>query len=55
MDDFREHRKNVEKEAGLSHMLEAADSRAIERLNRLQMEKEKKGLPNILDGQGSFC
>jgi hypothetical protein len=34
MDDFREHRKNVEKEAALSHMVEAKEARDIERLNR---------------------
>ena len=40
---FREHKKSVEKEAELSHMIESAESRALERANRLQLEKEKRG------------
>lgn len=43
LDRFRNHRKNVEKEAGLSHMVEAADSRALTLFNHLQLEKLKKG------------
>ncbi|KAF4633554.1 hypothetical protein G7Y89_g4566 [Cudoniella acicularis] len=42
MDDFRQHRNNVEKEANLSHMLEAKDAREIERINRMEMEKQRK-------------
>ncbi|KAH0566013.1 hypothetical protein GP486_000585 [Trichoglossum hirsutum] len=34
LDQFRIHRENVEKEAGLSHMVEAAEARALERENR---------------------
>lgn len=43
LDNFRTHRKNVEKEAGLSHMVEAADARALTLANHLQLEKTKKG------------
>ena len=43
LDNFRNHRKNVEKEAGLSHMLEAAESRALVLANHLQLDKTKKG------------
>lgn len=45
MDDFRNHQKNVEREASTSHMIEAANSRAVDKVNRLQIEKEKKGAP----------
>ena len=44
MDEFRIHRKNVDKEAGLSHMVEAADARAVDIINRLQVNKEREGL-----------
>ena len=47
MDEFRIHRKNVDKEAGLSHMVEAADARAIDRINRLQVNKERDGLYSL--------
>lgn len=43
LDKFRNHRKNVEKQAGLSHMIEAADARALALANQLQLEKLKKG------------
>ena len=50
LDNFRNHRKNVEKEAGLSHMVEAADARALARVNHLQLQKRRKGerLMNVL-------
>lgn len=38
---FRQHRKSVEKEAGLSHMVEAADSRALIKANQQQLERHK--------------
>ncbi len=41
--NFRNHRKNVEKEAGLSHMVEAADTRALVLADHLQLERIKKG------------
>lgn len=40
--NFRIHIKNVEKEASLSHIIEASDSRAIVRANQSQLEKVKK-------------
>lgn len=40
---FRQHRKNVEKEAGLAHMIEAADSRAVVLYNRMQLEADRQG------------
>lgn len=43
LDSFRNHRKIVEKEAGLSHMIEAADARALALADHLQLEKVKKG------------
>ena len=42
IEDFRIHLKNVEKEAGLSHMIEAADSRAVVLANKKQMERAQK-------------
>ena len=43
LENFRNHRKNVEKEAGLSHMVEAAEARALARINNLQVEKMNNG------------
>lgn len=43
IENFRNHRNSVEKEAGLSHMVEAADARALALANHLQLEKAKKG------------
>ena len=43
LDNFRNHRKNVEKEAGLSHMIEAADARALALANHSQLEIKNKG------------
>ena len=43
LDNFRNHLKNVEKEAGLSHMVEAADARALALANHLQLERAKQG------------
>ncbi len=40
---FRQHRKNVEKEAGLAHMIEAADSRAVVLRNQMQLETNRQG------------
>lgn len=42
IDAFRQHRKNVEKEAGLSHMIEAADSRALVVANQMQIDRQEK-------------
>ena len=42
IDGFRVHLKNVEKEAGLSHMIEAADARAVILADQRQLEKVKK-------------
>lgn len=41
--DFHQHRKNVEKEAGLAHMLESAIARDVELFDRLELEKQKQG------------
>ena len=38
---FREHRKSIEKEAGISHMIEAADTRALIRANQLQLGEQR--------------
>ena len=42
IEDFRKHLKMVNKEAGLSHMVEAHDARAVEQLNRMQIQKQRK-------------
>ncbi|KAI4235659.1 MAG: hypothetical protein LQ349_003012 [Xanthoria aureola] len=42
IDKFRVHVSNVEKEASLSHKIEASDSRAIVRANQKQLEKAKR-------------
>ena len=38
---FRQHQKQVEREAGLSHMIEAADSRAVVLANQQQLQLER--------------
>lgn len=50
IDEFRERRKVIDKEAGLSHMIEAEDARSLQRLNTLQLEKEKKGMLKAYPG-----
>ena len=40
---FRQHRKNVEKEAGLAHMIEAVDARAVVLHNQMQLEADRQG------------
>lgn len=42
VEGFRQHRKSVEKEAGLSHMIEAADSRDLVLANQMQLEQQRK-------------
>ncbi|KAL8992330.1 MAG: hypothetical protein Q9169_007181 [Polycauliona sp. 2 TL-2023] len=42
IDNFRLHAKSVDKEASMSHMIEASDSRAVVRANRRQLEKARK-------------
>ncbi|KAL8860971.1 MAG: hypothetical protein Q9178_002726 [Gyalolechia marmorata] len=42
IDKFRIYTKNVEKEASLSHMIEASDSRAVVRANLGQLEKARE-------------
>ncbi|KAL8778333.1 MAG: hypothetical protein Q9213_007463 [Squamulea squamosa] len=42
IENFRLHVKNVEKEASLSHMIEASDSRAMVLANQRQLESAKK-------------
>ena len=41
--DFRTHKENVEKEAVLSHMVEAAKARDLERIDRVLAETRRKG------------
>lgn len=43
MKDFRRHRKSVEKEAELAHLVEAEKARAIDRANLQQQEKQNSG------------
>lgn len=40
---FREHQKNVEREAGLADMIEAADARAMVLADQKQLEKRRRG------------
>ena len=44
LSDFRQHQKNVEKEAGLAHMIESADARAMVLADQRQLEKRRRGL-----------
>ncbi|KAL8818330.1 MAG: hypothetical protein Q9223_003017 [Gallowayella weberi] len=41
IEDFRIHVKTVQKEAGLSHMIEASDSRAVVLKNQRELEKAR--------------
>ena len=41
MDAFRRHQEEMEKEVLLSHMIEAADSRALVRSDRVEIAKER--------------
>ena len=43
MKDFRRHRKSVEKEAELAHLLEAENARAVGRVYMEQEEKHNSG------------
>lgn len=44
MKDFRRHRKSVEKEAELAHLVEAKKARTIVLANIQQQEKERSGM-----------
>ncbi len=41
---FRDHQKDMEKDVLLSHMIEAADSRALIRSNQMDLTKERYGM-----------
>ena len=43
LNDFRQHHKNVEEEAGLAHMIESADARAMVLADQKQLEKRRRG------------
>ena len=43
LNDFRQHQKNVEEEAGLAHMIESADARAMVLADQKQLEKRRRG------------
>lgn len=43
IDAFRRHQKDMEKNVSLSHMIEAADSRALIRSNYMDIAKERYG------------
>lgn len=43
LSEFRQHQKNVEKEAGLAHMIESADARAMMLADQKQLEKRRRG------------
>ncbi|KAH0556319.1 hypothetical protein GP486_005756, partial [Trichoglossum hirsutum] len=42
MSNFRNHIKSVEKEAGLSNMIEASDERSLARADRAEKERQRK-------------
>jgi hypothetical protein len=44
LEQFRNHKKTVEKEAGTCHMIEAAESRALTLRNQELQELRKKGM-----------
>lgn len=48
MEQFREHMNITEKEVTTSHMIEAADSRALVRANHAQLAKERYGIQSRL-------
>ena len=52
---FREHQKNVEKEAGLADMIEAADARAMMLANQKQLEKQRRGDCHYSECQEIAC
>ena len=55
LDKIREHRKNVEKEATISHMLEAKHARELEITARLEIAAQKRGwVLSSLDGCSGF-
>ena len=41
---FRDHMDTTQKEVSTSHMIEAADSRALIRSNQMQVAKERSGM-----------
>ena len=50
--DFRQHQKSVEREAGLAHMIESADARAVVLADQKQLEKRRQGFTQCLhDGK----
>lgn len=44
LNKFRAHVKNVEKEAGVSHRIEASHERELAKADRARKEIERKGL-----------
>ena len=44
MKDFRRHRKSVEKDAELAHLLEADKARAVDRANLEMQQKQSSGM-----------
>ena len=43
LSDFRQHQKNVEKEAGLANMIESAEARAMVLADQKQVERQRRG------------
>ena len=43
IESFRRHRENVEKEANLSHLIEAADTAAVVRANNSLLVASRRG------------
>lgn len=46
---FRRHKKSVEKEAGVSHLIEEGKARDIESIILLEMQKQRAGLFRLQD------
>ena len=49
IDAFRRHQEEMEKEVLLSHMIEAADSRAVIRSNQMEIAREINGKSSVVN------
>ena len=55
IDVFRRHQEEMEKEVLLSHMIEAADSRAMIRSNQMEIAKERDSKSFMVTSHASQC
>lgn len=54
MEKFRRHRRDVENEAQVSHMIEAAEHRALELRDRELLEIDRKGTIGLALASDTF-